>query len=569
MLDRKKVNPALGEEVHKYLLEKGVETPMIEKPSTDEVGVVTKQKLIIADAFRTIMEALSLDLTDDSLMETPRRMAKMYVDELYAGLDYNNFPKITAVENKMNYNTMLLERHIAVKSTCVPGKQVINAVGKKKFASEMVVGDKLWTLCNGVPVQTTIEQISTHTAASLVRVTLANGTSFRVTPDHPLKVKEGWVEAKDSLGKKVEYVNPHTFCKDTFEFNICKELGYFLAVVAAECSVQEDRRICLETENEEVVDDFIHSVKTVFGKNINKETILKKGSFTGEKIKQFRARIVSSQITKRTLKMLNIPFGTIGCGSKTFRFHLPEICKHYYSVWRGFIEGYLATDGTHYVSDKTEYKRIISANENFVEELCDFLKKRVPKGRLSHASTRPCYSVGVTPTEHTHEWFRKHGFSKEEFSLDLGESSFIEVVAIEEINKPTKVYSFKCKEHPTFCINGVLTHNCEHHFVAFMGEAAIAYIPKDKVIGLSKLNRIVEFFSRRPQIQERLTEQIFHTLCYILGTDNVAVVIKAQHFCVKLRGVEDVNSDTVTSRLGGVFAENEKTRAELYQLIQC
>ena len=227
MLDRKKVNPALGEEVHKYLLEKGVETPMIEKLYIDKVGVVTKQKLVIADAFRTIMEALSLDLTDDSLMETPRRMAKMYVDELYAGLDYNNFPKITAVENKMNYNTMLLERHIAVKSTC------------------------------------------------------------------------------------------------------------------------------------------------------------------------------------------------------------------------------------------------------------------------------------------------------------------------------------------------------EHHFVAFMGEAAIAYIPKDKVIGLSKLNRIVEFFSRRPQIQERLTEQIFHTLCYILGTDNVAVVIKAQHFCVKLRGVEDVNSDTVTSRLGGVFAENEKTRAELYQLIQC
>lgn len=110
---------------------------------------------------------------------------------------------------------------------------------------------------------------------------------------------------------------------------------------------------------------------------------------------------------------------------------------------------------------------------------------------------------------------------------------------------------------------------CEHHCITFMGEAAIAYIPKDRVIGLSKLNRIVEFFSRRPQIQERLTEQIFHTLCYILGTDNVAVVIKAQHFCVKLRGVEDVNSDTITSRLGGSFANNEKTRAELFQLVQC
>lgn len=563
MIDKDKTSPELGEQVHKHLLELGIETPMTESEVTDE-----DKRKVIKNSVTDIMTVLGLDLSDDSLAETPKRISKMYVDELYAGLDYENFPKITTIENKMEYDTMLLERHIAVKSTCVPGKQVINAVGKKKFASEMVVGDKLWTLCNGIPVQTTIEQISTHTAESLVRVTLANGNSFRVTPDHPLKVKEGWVEAKESLGKKVEYVNPHTFCKDTFEFNICKELGYFLAVVAAECSVQEDRRICLETENEEVVDDFIHSVKTVFGKSINKETILKKGSFTGKKIKQFRARITSSQITKRTLKMLNIPFGVIGCGSKTFKFHLPEICKHYYSVWRGFIEGYLATDGTHYVSDKAEYKRIISANENFIEELCDFLKKRVPKGRLSHVSTRPCYSVGVTPTEHTHEWFRKHGFSKEEFSLDLGESSFVEVVAIEEINKPTKVYSFKCKEHPTFCINGVLTHNCEHHFVAFMGEAFVAYIPNEKVIGLSKINRIVEFFARRPQVQERLTEQIFHTLCYLLETENVAVVIKASHFCVKLRGVEDVNSDTITSRLGGAFLEKEKLRDEFYQAIK-
>lgn len=107
---------------------------------------------------------------------------------------------------------------------------------------------------------------------------------------------------------------------------------------------------------------------------------------------------------------------------------------------------------------------------------------------------------------------------------------------------------------------------CEHHFVAFMGEAFVAYIPDTKVIGLSKINRIVEFFSRRPQVQERLTEQIFHTLCYILDTENVAVVIKAEHFCVKLRGVEDVNSDTITSKLGGAFFKGD-LRREFFQSI--
>lgn len=221
MIDKDKTSPELGEQVHKHLLELGIETPMTESEVTDE-----DKRKVIKNAVTDIMTVLGLDLSDDSLAETPQRISKMYVDELYAGLDYENFPKITTIENKMDYDTMLLERHIAVKSTC------------------------------------------------------------------------------------------------------------------------------------------------------------------------------------------------------------------------------------------------------------------------------------------------------------------------------------------------------EHHFVAFMGEAFVAYIPNEKVIGLSKINRIVEFFSRRPQVQERLTEQIFHTLCYLLETENVAVVIKAAHFCVKLRGVEDVNSDTITSRLGGAFLEKEKLRDEFYQAIK-
>lgn len=109
---------------------------------------------------------------------------------------------------------------------------------------------------------------------------------------------------------------------------------------------------------------------------------------------------------------------------------------------------------------------------------------------------------------------------------------------------------------------------CEHHFIPMMGEAFVAYIPDEKVIGLSKINRIVEFFCRRPQVQERLCEQIFHTLCHVLGTDDVAVLIKAEHTCVKLRGVEDTNSDTVTSKVGGAFLDNLTTRNEFFQAIK-
>jgi GTP cyclohydrolase I len=108
--------------------------------------------------------------------------------------------------------------------------------------------------------------------------------------------------------------------------------------------------------------------------------------------------------------------------------------------------------------------------------------------------------------------------------------------------------------------------NCEHHFVIIDGLATVAYVPNEKVLGLSKINRIVEYFAKRPQIQERLTEQVFHALCYILETDNVAVMIDAQHYCVKSRGVEDTGSSTVTTKLGGGFKTDAAARAEFLSI---
>lgn len=104
--------------------------------------------------------------------------------------------------------------------------------------------------------------------------------------------------------------------------------------------------------------------------------------------------------------------------------------------------------------------------------------------------------------------------------------------------------------------------SCEHHFVTIDGTAKVAYIPNKKIIGLSKINRLVRFFSQRPQVQERLTKQILIALQTLLETDNVAISISATHYCVKSRGVMDVNSTTETTALGGIFKSNERTRAE-------
>ena len=100
--------------------------------------------------------------------------------------------------------------------------------------------------------------------------------------------------------------------------------------------------------------------------------------------------------------------------------------------------------------------------------------------------------------------------------------------------------------------------NCEHHFVPIIGKAHIAYISSGKVIGLSKLNRIVQYYSKRPQVQERLTNQIAEELKFILGTEDVAVIIDAKHLCVSSRGVQDDNSATVTAFYGGTFNTSAK-----------
>lgn len=102
---------------------------------------------------------------------------------------------------------------------------------------------------------------------------------------------------------------------------------------------------------------------------------------------------------------------------------------------------------------------------------------------------------------------------------------------------------------------------CEHHFVPIIGRAHVAYISNGKVVGLSKINRIVQYFAKRPQVQERLTKQIAEELKSVLQTEDVAVIIEAEHLCVAARGVEDVNSKTVTAEYCGKF-ESEATRKE-------
>ena len=113
----------------------------------------------------------------------------------------------------------------------------------------------------------------------------------------------------------------------------------------------------------------------------------------------------------------------------------------------------------------------------------------------------------------------------------------------------------------------VVYSTCEHHFLPIVGRAHVGYISKGKVIGLSKMNRIVEYYAKRPQVQERLTMQIVKAMQDALGTDDVACIIDAKHLCVNSRGIKDIESSTVTAEYGGAFKDNEQLRKEFIAYI--
>jgi GTP cyclohydrolase I len=146
----------------------------------------------------------------------------------------------------------------------------------------------------------------------------------------------------------------------------------------------------------------------------------------------------------------------------------------------------------------------------------------------------------------------------EEIFYGLDEKKFPKMTVVE--NK------FKY-DQPLIETNIVTNSCCEHHFVPILGRTHVAYKPGEKVIGLSKLNRIVDYFARRPQVQERLTIQIHEALCHILNTQDVAVVIDGMHSCVKTRGIKDATSMTRTSKLSGIFFQDTLFRQEFLSSI--
>jgi GTP cyclohydrolase I len=202
--------------------------------------------------------------------------------------------------------------------------------------------------------------------------------------------------------------------------------------------------------------------------------------------------------------------------------------------------------------------------------------------QMTSAETPMREDAFVKSEEQKMEAIEKHfHFIMEEMGLDMTDDSLkgtphrVAKMFIQEIfsgldpkNKPKISVFDNSYNYDKMLVEANISFNstCEHHFLPIVGKAHIGYVSSGKVIGLSKLNRIVDYYSRRPQVQERLIMQIFNELKTVLETDNVIVVMEAKHLCVSSRGIKDESSFTSTIQYGGIFDEKEN-RNDFFNLI--
>jgi GTP cyclohydrolase I len=507
-----------------------------------------------------VLKELGEDPTREGLEKTPARVAKAY-EYLTSGYQQRVEDVLNDALFTEEYDEMVVVKDIDYFSLCVPGRQIVDAVGGARRAREIKRGDRLWTLHHGRLEETEVTQVASRKTRAVVEVATSAG-KIRLTPDHPVMTEAGWREAQQVVpGDRVEWLNPRSLYRSDDRPRPGYPLGYVLGAVASDGSVQEGRRISLIVKDQIFAQKYARMLEAAFpGVAPTVEHVGVPSSFLQRQIPMYRVRVVSRAIGEKLCRWLEM--AERGSRSKTKSFVFPKVVTSSREMMQGFLDGYCDGDG--YVAKSG--RAIISANSTFLSALAAYLE--TPLGATGTEGTG---RVWVSHRRDRAGWYGKHGFKQESDFYVPVDSTFAEVESVRAIppaKKPYTVYSFTCAPYPTFLVGGHLTHNCEHHLLPFFGKAHIAYMPSQKIVGLSKIPRLVEMFSRRLQVQERLTTQIAHTINDVLQPRGVAVVIEGLHLCMLMRGVEKQNSKAVTSAMLGAFRDRPETRAEFMELIK-
>jgi len=499
---------------------------------------------------KALLEEVGEDSSREGLKETPQRVADMYA-ELTEGYSMNPSQILSKEWNEVS--GMVVAKDIEFFSLCVPSKQLVNTVEGVKPAAAVKVGDKFWTLDNGRVVETTVTAISSRKTRQLVEIMTSEDT-FRVTPDHPFATHDGWVEAADLEGEQVEWTPPRSLCRTRYRPKIGYPLGYAIGALFSDGSVA-DRYVSLVVNDRRFARKFSRTMGDAFGVASRIDRVERPSGFLHRPVPGSRVRIVSSYLADLFRQWA-------GGDAHHMRQQFPRVVLNSRNCVRGFIDGY--ADGDGFRVKNANGSIVVSGNVEFLRQMAEVIDARFTPSRQSRSK------LYISDRWDKPGWFRKHGFRQEDHRTDLVESKFVDVLSVKPLKaegkKPYTVYSFKCSPHPTFLINGHLSHNCEHHILPFYGKVHIGYIPSKAVVGVSKLVRLVDCFSKRLQLQERMTKQIADALNAALQPHGVVVVVQARHLCMQMRGVKS-GADIVTSEIRGQFKKFE-SRNEFFNMLR-
>jgi GTP cyclohydrolase I len=514
---------------------------------------------VIEKLVEQLLKELGEDPHREGLARTPERVAKA-MQYLTSGYAQNVDEILNGALFVEEYDEMVVVKDIDFFSMCVPSKQIVNAVEGAKPASLVRPGDRLWTLHQGFMKETTVTSVLARKTREIAEV-ITSGGVFRVTPDHPIMTADGWREARAlEADDRVEWINPKSLCREHYRPQPGYATGYVIGAVAADGSIQEGRRIAVIVKSERFAEKYRRMLTEAFPPVAPEiEHVMVPSSFHGHAIPMFRVRTVSRDIGEKLCRWLGV--SEQGSRSKTKSFDFPDVVTSSQDMMQGFLDGYCDGDGWDFGSARY----IVGSNKRFLAKLADYLG--TPLGKMRGDGLR----VYVSQRWAQPGWYGKHGFRQQSdfyVPIDSTYARVGDVRILPRADKPHTVYSFKCEPYPTFLVAGHLTHNCEHHLLPFVGKAHVAYMPHKKIVGLSKIPRLIEMFSRRLQVQERLTTQVATTLNDALQPRGVAVVVEAVHLCMLMRGVEKQNSKAVTSAMLGAFRDRPETRAEFMELIK-
>jgi GTP cyclohydrolase I len=498
----------------------------------------------------------------NGLLKTPERVVKA-LRFMTQGYKQNLDHLLNEALFPLEYDEMVIVKDIDFFSLCVPSKQIVNAVEGAKPARLVRPGDRLWTLDRGRMAETTVTMVGSRKTRAVVEV-ITTGGSIRLTPDHPVMTEDGWQEVQMlKPGTRIEWINPRSLCREPYAPVSGYALGYVIGATAADGSIQDGRRVCLVVKKREFAEKYRAMFAEAFPPLQPRiERVSVPSSFLKKNIPMYRVRVVSRAVGEKLCRWLGV--AEQGARSKTKTFRFPQVVTSSQTMMQGFLDGYADGDGTEAYKGS---KFLISANRMFMEELGAYLQTPLAKVVGGEGG---CFKIYVSERWAQAGWYNRHGFRQQsEFyvPVDSTYATVLETRRIPTAKKPYTVYSFKCEPYPTFLVAGHLTHNCEHHLLPFFGRCHVGYLPRKRVVGLSKIPRIVDMFSRRLQVQERLTVQIAEALQEKLNPEGVGVVMEARHLCMMMRGVEKQNTVAVTSSMLGVFRTQQQTREEFLKLI--